>query len=575
VAPPHDQPITFRSPPVLQSTRSRTAFGNTPLLLVCCLYALFIAVSVPLQQQMLVISLPPEWDLSLASGLSLVLLWTLSFAVIGLAAALSPSWETPSGRILEWLERRATPVILLATAMAVVAPLIVARWVLDTFPNSADEHAYIFQARHLAAGKLWEEVPPLGDVFVAYRTWVFGDKLVSQYPPGWPLVLALAVVVGLPLWATNALVGGASAAALASTARRCSSRAAACLVALIYVATPFYVFNAASFHSHVLSALCILVTCMGCMRYSESGSLPFLVLAGIGMGILGLSRYMSLALLLPALAWWALLAERRRLKTIVATLALTGLPFLAFLLLYQDAVTGSPLKSTYEVITEPEIQVSFDPWQMLRGARFTIQRVVELGVWTSPVLLALYGAALIVKIGQRSQRFYDLVFPSFVLGYILFVTLGGNRYGPRYYFDAFPLVLATIASAGPQLVDWGRRLWGRPVALHAVLICLLYALTAYPAMIPAYHEQVTSRQDVYRLAQAMKLENAIVILKSRPGFGMRADDLARNGTTLDGPVLYARAHATPEQLRAAFPGRSIWVYTRGDPHQPGRLTPVD
>ena len=75
----------------------------------------------------------------------------------------------------------------------------------------------------------------------------------------------------------------------------------------------------------------------------------------------------------------------------------------------------------------------------------------------------------------------------------------------------------------------------------------------------------------------MRLENAIVILKGQPDFmhGMHAVDLARNDTTLDAPVLYARAYATPEQLRATFPGRSIWVYTRADPRQPGRLTPVD
>ncbi len=490
---------------MLQNTRSQIAFRNTPLLLVGCLYALFIVVSVPLHQQLLVLSLPPESDLSLASKLSLALLWGLSFAVIGLAAALSPSSETPSDRILDWLERRATPVILLATATAVVAPLIVARWVLDAFPNSGDEYAYIFQARHLAAGKLWVQAPPLGDVFVPFRTWLLGDKWVSQYPPGWPLVLALAVLVGIPLWATNALVGGASAAALASAARRCSSRAVACLVVLLYIATPFYVFNAASFHSHVLPALGIVVICVACLRYGESGRPSFLVLAGLCMGVLGLTRYMSLALLLPALAWWALLAERQRLKTIVVTLALTGLPFLAFLLLYQNAITGSLLKSTYDVISVPEIEMSFDPKRMLQGIKFTVYRIVELGVWTSPILLALYGAALLVKVVQRSLRFYDLVFPAFVLGYVLFATLGGNRYGPRYYFDAFPLMLVTIGSAGPQLVAWGRRLWDRPVALHAVLACLLYALTAYPAMIAAYHEQVTSRQDVHRLARAMKL----------------------------------------------------------------------
>ena len=74
----------------------------------------------------------------------------------------------------------------------------------------------------------------------------------------------------------------------------------------------------------MLASLCILMICVPCLRFSESNRLSFLVLAGISMGILGLTHYMSLALLLPAIAWWAVLAGRQRLKSIVASLTLAG-----------------------------------------------------------------------------------------------------------------------------------------------------------------------------------------------------------------------------------------------------------
>ena len=109
--------------------------------------------------------------------------------------------------------------------------------------------------------------------------------------------------------------------------------------------------------------------------------------------------------------------------------------------------------STYDVISTSDTEISFDPIQILLGIKITVYQIVELGLWTS-------------------------VFPCFVLGYILFVTHGGNRYGPRYYFGAFPLMFVTIGSAGRQLVAWGRHLWNRPVGLHVVLTCLIYPLSA-------------------------------------------------------------------------------------------------
>ena len=76
-------------------------------------------------------------------------------------------------------------------------------------------------------------------------------------------------------------------------------------------------------------------------------------------------------------------------------------------------------------------------------------------------------------------------------------------------------------------------------------------------MIAAYHEQVTSRQDVYRQARAMKLENAIVILQGaaarlRKRAGMNMKDLARNGAILDAPVLTPVGMLRPSSCTRPF-----------------------
>ena len=48
----------------------------------------------------------------------------------------------------------------------------------------------------------------LGTDLIPFRTWIFESKWISQYPPGWPMVLATGLLLGLPAWVMNALLGG-------------------------------------------------------------------------------------------------------------------------------------------------------------------------------------------------------------------------------------------------------------------------------------------------------------------------------------------------------------------------------
>ena len=546
---------------------------------IAAVYALFAGAGIVLLAEIVPLTVHPQRLLTPAGIVSFVAFGALSLSAVLVPSLLAPESSRALARALAGaVERRGALCLALVLAAFVAGTLVVAYVVLEAFPNSGDEYAYLFQAWHFARGELWVAAPPLGETFAPYRTWVLDGKWVSQYPPGWPGALALAVLVGLPVWAANALFGGALTASLAARAWPYGDRTVALALALVFALTPFTVYNAASYHSHVFTALCIALLCVACVRYGEgrgqgSGWLA-LVAAALCLGVIGATRYMTLLLLIPAMLVWVFVENRRTWLRIAAVMALVAAPFLGLLMLYQEAVTGSPFRSTYSVINRPDIFLTAAWKDVVHGSALSLYRVAELAVWVSPILLALYVVAFAVKARNGAIRFYDLIFPTFLVGYVFFPTLGGNRYGPRYYYEGFPLMLATIGTAAPLATAWGWRVWERPVVLHAVLVCVATLVLTHLFLWPTYRAQIAERQDLYRLAAEMRLDKAIVIVKTTPGLGLIAEDLARNGLSVDGPVLYARPDAVPEDLRKAFPDRSVWVYERGSPDEPGRLTPL-
>lgn len=448
----------------------------------------------------------------------------------------------------------------LLVASAALVPMVIAYAVLDRFQNSGDEYAYLFQAGQFAKGHLWARPPPLGDSFVPYRTWIIGDKWLSQYPPGWPLVLATAILAGIPTWSVNAVLGAGGVASLVSPLWHFKDRALLVTVVALYLLTAFYLLNAASFFSHMLPALLILLVCLSCLRYQRDRKLMALAACGALLGLIGLTRYFTLVLLIPALAYWMLIENRTGRLRIAAVMVLAGLPFLAWLMAYQYWITGNPLHNTYSLITAHDVYVSFKPRAVMLGAQLTLYRLAELSVWASPLLLPAYLLCLWSKLKGRSLAFYDLIFPCFVAGYVFFADLGGNRYGPRYYFDAFPLMLVTILSTAPRFGAAARAATWRVPAVNAIAISAIYLLSALPFALKDYHAQVLRREEPYRLAAAHGLDNAIVVIQSSSGAGLVGPDLARNDPDLHAPVLYARSEASIEELRRRFPERSIWLY---------------
>jgi hypothetical protein len=410
------------------------------------------------------------WTFAVETGLC------IGVMLVGAAIGCVGGADRITGRIVLDIERRPNWWTAVTVIAAILLPLLAAFFILDRFPNSGDEFSYLFEAHTLAGFRLWETPPVLGTDLIPFRTWIFGAKWISQYPPGWPMVLSTGLLLGLPAWIINALLGGGSVAAIFALCRRVGEQYATIVAVALFTLTPFYVMNAASYFPHVWSSLLILFLCLCLLPGGEIVRGHKLVAAGASVGLLAMTRYFDVLPLLPSLVFWLVMQKPTTWPRTIGLLTAGFIPFLILLMIYQNLITGSPFHSTYSVINAPDLNLDllFEPSRIMTGAIISALRLAEFGLWTSPILLIAYCCCLLLKLRDRKLAYYDLIFPSFVLAYVVFADMGGNRYGPRYYFDAFPLLIVTIVSALPSVTARLDRLKNRALLPLASMACLLY-----------------------------------------------------------------------------------------------------
>lgn len=504
---------------------------------------------------------------------------------VPLAAALAarlarvPAWSVAAG----------------IAVLAAAASLAVAVLVLDRFPNSGDEHAYVFQAETYLLGRLWADAPPTDPAFFRLSRVLIGDGIwVGQYPPGWSATMAAgSALLGLPLHAVNPLLGTALVLAFFALARRHGVPDGAALLAAASLAgSAFFLFTQASFFSHGASALAAVAFALAGRAFLDRPGWAVGLAAGAALGYAGLARPVAAVVLALPFAVELILRARPLAPALLRSgwIALGGLPFLAALLAFQDAVTGHPLLAVPNWHgAEPERLVP--PGEL--AAKLVAWRAALFAAWTSPLLALAAPLAFLALWRARARLDFADWYPPLAVGfYLLYPGIGGNQYGPRYYYEAYPFVLLTVAkalaahraaggttdAAPAPLLDgpWGPRL-ARALP-HLVAAHLVFQAVALPPRVAREGEVVRQRQDVYHLARDAGLDRAVVLLRAGTGAvrRMRRTDLARNPPTLDAPVLYVHDLPGREgELLRAFPGRSLHAYERDGRDAPrGRLVPV-
>ena len=508
------------------------------------------------------------------------LVTTLSLAFL-IYASRRP-W--PDLALARLLRRPASWLGLCCTALALIGAATMAILVLQAVPLSGDEGAYVFQADLFAHSQLWTLPSPVQQYVSQAYIFPYSGKLISQYPPGWPVVLSLAELAGFPLVLVNPVIGALTVAALYRFAFAQYGREVALLAALATTASAFFLFNSGSFFNGSIVALLGVLFVHSAASFISRPDVRSAMGLGFWFSGIAVVRHYDAVLFTLPVAVAVLWQSTGRHWRFIPLAMLTAAPLIGLLLLYYWQLTGNPLLLPQQ-LQNPNDALLGPNWRALRATEILIGRLVELAEWVSPPFLVALAWTLSQKFRGRALRFFDLYGLVFLVGYWLFWADGTLRYGPRYIYPSFPFMVLLVVERAWHAMQTAGGL-RRAALAHLAVISMVVSALMVPFLAARGREMITQTQDLYYQVRDIGLHNAVIIAVTGAGRIWKIDpaDLARNGLILDGDVIYAHGprlfmgKITPEELqetiealRAHFPAREIWIYRKDENALQGKL----
>lgn len=510
------------------------------------------------------------------------------------------------------MRREPTQLATIAFALlGVAAARLIARLALGDVPHVMDEIAYSFQARMFADGHL---TVPLRLPRPAFAMWFIDDRVrtFSIFPPGWPAVLAVGVLLRMAVW-VNPILHGATTLFAARAARLLSNGEqegrAAVFAAALYALSPQALVLAASQMSHTLVALtAAAVLALGLRLIRPNPSPLHAAGLGVALGVAAVTRPLCAVALGVGAALFLGLALRRRTLRPAHLAALVGPAAVLVTLLgaYNAHITGSPLRFPQEAYFDEHLspvdhpvfrygpgcnRLGFGPGhgcERLPEGMHTVRHAVSNTKLNLTSWLWLAGGGplafvlALLAFGERRERWARAVvlaaIPATILLYGLY-WYAGTCYGARFYHAALPSLLVLAALGLDRIVSGG---WRR-----AATVVFTVFLAANGVMVWFAAREVSqfywgTDDRFVRLAEDWDQPPAVVLVAFSPGApigryrftsflkltwaqNIRAlGALGVNSPELDGPVVFARYHpGLMRDIRSRFPDRQLWIYLMG------------
>lgn len=481
---------------------------------------------------------------------------------------------------------------ILALAICLIAlgtTAVIARDILEGIPHVQDSVAYLFQAKIFALGRFYAPLPLFPQFFRHEFILQEGGKWFSKYPPGWPLVLAIGVIVGLP-WVVNPLLAAFTLFLIYLLGKEFYSPRIGLLAAFLGLSSPFFLFLSASFMSHPAALFFLTLFILTLIRGIRKGSQLYFLVSGLSWGMAFITRELTaLAITFPFTLYALLDLVRRRSLRQYLPLVWGALIPLSFYLLYNAILMGDPLLRPFSV-HRPWDRLGFGPGIGNLG-RFTPAdglenvkdnlRVLRSHLFGWPPVFTLAFIPVPFLLGSRRLGDYLLLggFLSLVLAYF-FYWAHGIMFGPRYYYEALPMLLLLTAGGIESLVQlcqliipkmwvrlplpsrWASTVAALPVA--ALLTALLFSnLIVYlPVQLQVYHGyNFTSAKSLQVVARS-GVKHAIVFIESNPEWQWwkYGAVFPANSPLLDTDIIYARDLGGLNQaLMTLYPERCYYL----------------
>ena len=397
-------------------------------------------------------------------------------------------------------------------------------------------------------------------------------RTFGSFPPGWPLALALALMLHVPAWLLNPLLGTLTAGLLWALGTRLYGPRAGVLAAVLVLVSPFFLFNAASYFSHTFCGALLLAAAWLAARDDRAPVwVPVAVGALIGWAVL--ARYFTGVVCAIPIVLWLLRPGVARVRAL-ALVALGGLPWVLVLMAYNTALSGNPWTLTTTPLT---VSLWFREGFILRGADILSTHLLRHLLWTPPVMIIAY--VFYLSRGDRELRrgALDWMPVLMVATLYFYVERGGNQYGPRFHYEIFLFLVVFVAG---HLFRPGAAALVGPQRLLFALTVFSVALMpfSFTRNVVIEHRVIRERMDPFTRVAAANLPPALVLIGGRVGTArsMPAMDFTRNGIDHNGPVLFGLDLGEAEHCAPAarLPDRTTYLYAWDHARATGLLEPL-
>jgi hypothetical protein len=444
-----------------------------------------------------------------------------------------------------------------AFALAILAALV-ALWARHTlFPElswNRDEPVYLWHVDVLRAGQLTATDGGHPSLFQPWLSARGDGVFFTQYTLGWPLVLlAFTVLTG---GAGNALLVGAALAVLGTYAFAIEithDRPLATIAAALMVGSPLLAIQGGVYLSYLFTLGLGLLFGVCLLRGIRHQRTPLLLVAGLLLGWIFLTRPYDAILWGAAFAAYAAIVHRDRWTTLVRPILTTGLtavPLVLLTLLYNRQVTGSLLQFPITA-ADPMDTFGFGPKRLMPTFEVidydlgkALTGTAKNAFFLPWFLVGSYVGAVAAVVGlwlrrrDRSTWAIVLVGLVFPVGYFVFwgnwlSSLAARISGPIYFIPLFAPICILIATA--LLAAWHHR--------RALGVGVLAALVigTVPAAISRFsvNRDISVRQAPWRTSVEDLDGRAIVFVADTAPYLLFLNPFSSNGPDLDDRILYA------------------------------------
>ena len=482
-------------------------------------------------------------------------------------------------------------IALFISLIAIAAAYLVSARIYEQMPHIEDEMAYIWQAQVLAQGKVTLPSPADAKSFLVPFVVDYNGQRFGKYPLGWPLMLALGVLLHAQAW-VNPILSGLAVWLTYLLGKKVFDERVALLSVMLMATSPFFLMNSGSLLSHPWSLFLSLAFVLAWLdSFDANKKLPAWLtasVAGLSLGVLAMTRPLTaIGVGLPFFIHGLILLMRgdKSTRFKVLTIGLLAAFVAALVPLWQFAVTGDPMLNPYTLWWKYDkigfgegfgrqagghnlhwawvnLKVSFKAgWSDFFGWGSASWLFLPFGVWA---------------LGRNARAWLAaLVFPSIVLLYMAY-WIGSDLYGPRYYYEGF-FSLTLVSAAGmfwlaERTVREGRlRKWMQSATLLLGVFLIGYNLIAY---LPKRLNEMTDLYGINRAmlapfetAQAKELTPALVIVHFQKSWTEYGGLLELQNANLTSPFIFALSRGNDDVLARDYPGRNIIYYYTDKPDQ--------